>query len=176
MAFVPEDGTGLPDANSYVDVAFADSYFADRGVTDWAGEDTAKQNWLIRATDYIDSRFGGSFKGEQIAEGVQALEFPRYLDPCSPTTPPVALPANLKKACCEYALRAKSTPLAPDIQMDPSGFQVSKTHKKIGPIENDVEYATRGSGAQRELLTPYPAADMLLRGLLKPYGARVIRN
>ncbi len=36
MTFVVEDGTGLANANAYIAVAFADSYFADRGIQKWA--------------------------------------------------------------------------------------------------------------------------------------------
>ena len=43
MAFVVEDGTGLSNSNSFVAVAFADSYFADRNQTAWAGTDEAKK-------------------------------------------------------------------------------------------------------------------------------------
>ena len=35
MAFVPETGIGLPDANSLVSVEFADEYFADRAIAEW---------------------------------------------------------------------------------------------------------------------------------------------
>ena len=55
MAFVTEDGTGLAEANSYVSVAEADAYHADRGNAAWIGEDSAKQSALIKATDYLEN-------------------------------------------------------------------------------------------------------------------------
>lgn len=114
MAFVPEDGNGLSNANSLVSVAYADAYFADRGITDWAGTDALKQNWLILATDYIEIRFGKLFQ-YKVFSPTQALSFPRV--DCSGVK---LFPEDIKKACCEYALRAKNGPLAPDPEVDPS--------------------------------------------------------
>ena len=35
MAFIVEDGTNVENANAYVTVEFADSYFEDKGNTFW---------------------------------------------------------------------------------------------------------------------------------------------
>lgn len=168
MAFVPEDGSGLPNSNSYIDVAYADAYFADRLITAWSSlTNPAKQAALIAATDYIDFRWGGYFKGCRETEN-QALEFPR--------TPWVGIPTNLKKATAEYALRASSAPLAPDPVQDPSGYQVSRRMEKVGPIEERTDFAFLGPGAVRQLLKPYPAADLLLRQFISSGQGRAIRN
>lgn len=174
MAFTPEDGTGLPNSNSYSDIAYADGYFSDRMVAAWSSLTTdAKQAALIAATDYIDKRWGAYFKGCP-ATDTQALEFPR--DAFKDADGDTYLPEVLKKATAEYALRASSAPLAPDIEQDPSGFQVSRRMEKIGPIEERTDFAFLGPGAIRQLLTPYPAADMLIRTLLKHTQGKVIRN
>lgn len=168
MAFIPEDGTGIVGANSYADVAFADSYFADRDIAAWSELTTvAKQAALIAATDYIDAVWGPYFKGAQVSE-TQALQFPRDAFE--------GLPENLKKATAEYALRASTAPLAPDIEQHPSGYQVSRRFERVGPIEERTDFAFLGPGASRKLLKPYPAADLLLRPLLKSTVGRVIRN
>lgn len=175
MAFVIEDGTGKADSNSYTTAAEADLYFSDRGITAWAGTPEEKQGWLIQATDYIDGRFGGRFLGAtQYTEApAQALAFPRI---GIPTVLAGTIPANLKKACAEYALRAKSGALAPDLVIDETGFAVQGKSEKVGPIEESVQFAT-GAGVQQMLLRPYPAADMLLRGLVRGAGnGKVIRN
>ena len=36
MSLIVEDGTGIENANSFVDVVYADDYFSTRGVADWA--------------------------------------------------------------------------------------------------------------------------------------------
>lgn len=167
MAFVAEDGTGLANANSYVNAAYADAYFADRGITAWTGDTTTvKQPALIRATDYVENRF--NFKGEPSNED-QALHFPT-LD-CD-TGEPDEMPENLLKAVCEYALRAISAPLAPDLTTDATGGRVVQKTEKVGPLEESTRYA---EGVAIERFKPYPAADILLKGLVEDTSNRVIR-
>lgn len=170
MAFVVEDGTAKADANSYVAIAEADGYFADRGITAWTGADAAKQAALVKATDYIEGRFSQRFIGSKKTTA-QALSWPRegagdFAD--------TVVPVGLRRACCEYAVRALSAALAPDLKVDASGLTVVATKKKIGPIETDYAVPQTGLGSTPMLFRPYPAADMLLRGLV--YSAsQVIR-
>lgn len=64
MTLVVEDGSGVVDANSYCDVAFADRYLGDRGRTDWLDDSvTGKEGFLIRATSYLDRRWGAQLSG-----------------------------------------------------------------------------------------------------------------
>ena len=174
MAFVVEDGSEVAGANAYAEVAFVDAYFNDRMVTSWASINSAKkQANIIAATDYIDSRWGQYFKGCRLTE-TQALEFPR--DAFVDSNGDGVIPETLKKAVAEYALRADTAPLAPDVEQDASGYQVSRKIEKVGPIEERTDFAFLGPGATRQLLKPYPAADMLMRSLLKNTQGRVIRN
>lgn len=174
MAFLVEDGTGVTGATSYIDIAYADSYFTDRMVGAWLSLlPDAKKASLIAATDYIDKRWGPYFKGCQLVDG-QSLEFPR--DAFVDSSGAGYLPEVLKKATAEYALRASTAPLAPDLEQDPSGYQVSRKMEQVGPISERTDFAFLGPGAVRQLLTPYPAADMLLRSLLKNTQGQVIRN
>lgn len=173
MAFIVEDGTGKPDANSFASVEFADSYFADRNIIAWSGSEPEKQGWLIQATDYIITRFYGRFYGEMeySADPAQALPYPRIVAYVS-----VGMPLNLLKATAEYALRAKKGSLAPDAVYTASGQVIQAQKKKVGPIETETTYAS-GTGGSANLLRPYPAADMLLKGLVRSSGGReVIRN
>jgi len=169
MAFVAEDGTGLADSNSIVDVAYANAYFADRGVAAWVGADTVKQGWLVQATDYIELRFANYFLGTKLV-AEQALSFPRVSDKF------IQMPVSLKNACCEYALRAKVAKLLPDPVIDATGLGVLATRNKIGPIEKETKYQYQGPGTVTTLVRPYPAADALLRNLIKLPNSGVIRG
>lgn len=63
-----EDGTGvIALANSYVGVAEADNYHVARGNAAWAAAATEeiREEALIRATDYIETRFGQRFLGRK---------------------------------------------------------------------------------------------------------------
>lgn len=168
MSFIVEDGTGVADANSYATVEYADSYFKDRNITSWSGSATIKQALLIRATDYINTRFDGRFKGEQVytEEPAQVMAFPR-----TEFTP--NMPVNLLKATCEYALRAKVADLAPDLKTGAGGHSIVSEKSKVGPLEKETHYDTQ---KQASVIKSYPAADMLIKPLLKPKGAGVIRG
>lgn len=167
MAFTVENGTGLADATSYATIAFADSYFADRLVTTWTGEDAAKQAALIKATDYIDFRWAAKFIGsKQFPETPQALQFPRSGYDLDGIAMDDLVPTAVQKACVEYALRALTGELAPDPSVDASTQQVLRSKRKVGPIETETEFKEASATG----LKPYPAADMLLRTVLRPVG------
>ena len=167
MSFIPEDGAGLPNANSYIGLEFADAYFSDRANAEWSAlAPEAKEQSLIRATDYIDRRF--RFIGQPLKLD-QALQFPRQ---------GLGLPANLLKATCEYALRASAGPLAPDPTasdpLDPNGRGVASYTKTVGPLTTSISYFDK-NGATVNFFPSYPEADALLKDLIMTNQGRVIR-
>jgi len=173
--FTPEDGTGLADANSYVALAFADQYFLDRAVTTWTGADAVKQSALVRATDYVETRYGDKFVGCKFSE-TQALFFPTnggLTDPMTGDPIPDPMPVKLLKAICEYAVRALTAQLAPDPTTDATGQRVQAKTETVGPISESTTYMTGGTVYT---FVPYPAADILLRGLIRNTGGGTIRN
>lgn len=163
MAFVVEDGTGKPDANSYASIEFAADYFGLRGVDKWIDADQDDQRkWLVQGTDYAELH-SESFIGTPAVED-QALHFPIEAG---------KMPVTLLKAVCEYALRAMDGPLAPDPKVDSNGLMVVQTKKKIGPIEKS--FALVGDGEAPAKFRSYPAADALLSPLLRTAQRKVIR-
>lgn len=172
--FTPEDGTGLANANAYVALAFADQYFLDRAITTWTGVDDVKQSAIVRATDYVEGRFGAKFLGCKFSE-TQALFFPTFsgkIDDMTGAKIPDIMPVNLLKAICEYAMRALSVTLAPDPVTDATGQRVHATVEQVGPIQESITYA---DGGTIYIFKPYPAADMLLKGLYRNTGG-TLRN
>lgn len=165
MAFTLEDGTGVVGANAYISVAFADTYHADRNQTAWEDlNDDAKQGFIVRASDYIDKRFGKRFRGFRQTKD-QGLEWPRLdaFDDDDYTLDGV--PSQLEKATAEYALRAiTNTELAPDN----TNTGVQAFTRRIGPIELVDELKT---SVPSTLLSPssindYPEADLWIEELL----------
>lgn len=156
MPFIVEDGTGLVDANAYISIEFADQYFQERGVTAWTGTSDQKQAYIIRATDYVEGRFAHKFTSSPLTT-LQALSFPRSS---------TGMPVQLKRAVAEYAVRAIAGKLASDPVVSDSGAKVSSYRSKLGPLEEETQYATEGLGAEVKLFKPYPEADMLLRSLM----------
>jgi hypothetical protein len=169
MAFIPEDGTVVPGANSYASVEYATSYFADRyRDAEFAGELGQQQGWLVQATSYIEMRFRNRFRSTPFA-AAQSLSFPRLVPDGSVGA---WMPDVLLQATCEYAARAKRAPLAPDPVVDANGHNVVTTSRKVGPIERHFALVP---GGQAQTFRSYPAADALLAPLLLPRNRQVIR-
>jgi len=186
MAFTLEDGTGISGANSYAAVDYFRGYHTDRGRTADAGTypDATVQAALIRATDFVEKRFGSRWIGTARISTDQGLSFPRsnvYVDGIKIT----GLPVQLQQGVSEYAWRAlQVAELAPDPPVpfsrdDASGSEVEaggaliRSRERIeGAIDTEYEYASGSegvSGVERIAGRPipvYPAADMLLSPLL----------
>ena len=75
MSFLVEDGSGLAAANSYLALAAADVYWADRDAVNWATASVmAKEAALIAATQLLDASY--TWRGRKGSAG-QALDWPR---------------------------------------------------------------------------------------------------
>lgn len=168
MANVVEDGTGLNNANAYISVAFADSYFLERNNLTWLGTTAEKEAFIVRATDYIELVFGYRFIGTKFLT-TQALQHPRVADDGTS----LGVPLNLKKACAEYALISKASALLLTPTVDDSGLVVSEISKEVAGIKKAIKYDTDKSAIQ---IKSYPTADLYLKGLLFTVNAGVIRN
>ena len=171
MAFLVEPGTGTPLANAYVSVAFVDTHHADRGNTAWTDFTTPeKQSAIIRASEYIDKRFGRRFRGLRKTKE-QGLEWPRldaFDDDGYLLSGVDDLPRQIEKAAAEYAIRAAICGiLAPDAPLpvpkqdltDSSGDrpeqsetgQITRTREKVGPLEEEKWFETNSQIIGRNL-------------------------
>lgn len=167
MAFVPEDGTGLPNANSYASVAAFAAYWIERGKDLSQYLQEQKESALVQGTDHIEIFFGPKLYGFK-ASSEQALEFPRVCLYDVFGTPITGVPAKVTYALFEYAHLILTTkkPLAPNPEVDASGLQVSATFKKVGPLEKRVTFTSD----KRVTLPPYPKADAYLKEFLSSSG------
>ena len=166
MAFTFEDGTGVTDANAYITVAFANTYHTDRNHTDWTGTTAKLQSAIVRASMYVDSRFGRKFRGFRQRKD-QGLEWPRLSALDDDGYLLDGVPRQLERAVAEYALRAlQFGELAPDVPpsvprqshsdgsgglQDPTSVQtgeVEKVTSQVGPILTSTTFrSTRDSTA-----------------------------
>ena len=140
---VVEDGTGLANADALISVAYADDYHAARGNA-WAGTQTEKEQAIVKATDYMNVMLWA----EGRLTDTQALFVPFEVS---------AFPDAIKRACAEYALRARSAILEQDGEAGPP--VVSET-KQVADLQKSVTYSTAAS--QRNARRSYPAADRLI--------------
>lgn len=168
-ALVLEDGSIVANANAYADRTFADVYFANRLEARWTGNVETKDAALIRATGWVEKRYGEKWKGTRV-DSTQTLGWPRDnfqlhgfdIDETS-------MPIELQEATCEYALRALArVDMAPDPDL-PEG--------KGAPIEKTIElgrsalvirnrFARPGESPGSETIPEMPEAEMLLGPLV----------
>lgn len=149
MALVVQlDDGSITNANSYISVAYFDTYWTDRGNTVAVALTTAqKEVLLIKATDYIETIYYGLWKGERLTT-TQNTEFPRTIDLVD-----VEIPDRLEKACAELAWKAHSADLLLDVEQ-----RIVK--EKVAVIETTYsEYSDQ--------LTKYTAVYNLISEYLK---------
>jgi hypothetical protein len=176
MALIVEDGSGMPDSESYTSVAEATQYHADRLNDAWTDGDVSSQEAALRrATEWLDATFGRSFIGYRFHGRNQMHEWPRsgaYVE-YSVNGPLFyrtyaglwyvidndIVPFEVKRATAEAALRELTTPgvLYPDILPG----RIIKNVSISGSIS--VSYANSTIEGQRTIISIVTA---ILRPLL----------
>ena len=153
MAFVVQDPDApLSNANAYIAVQDFKDYHDDRGNA-YTASDTEIETAIVRATDYMDSRW--TFAGDR--EDVdQSTECPRsgVYDPRTGFEVN-HYPAELTEACAEYSMSAIAGTLYPNPNVDTTGQAVKQLRKKVDVIETETEYFHAGGTAWKA----YPLAD-----------------
>lgn len=201
MAFIVETGEVVENANAYISVEEFRQWHVDRGVTA-AGVDTGAygealiQAAIVKATDYVDKRFGPIFKGYKKYKD-QSLEWPRLdvFDMSDYWIDSNTLPVYLKRAICEYAMIAlKLIVLLPipapnfnavnpdtgEVTVSEGGMLMRRADK-VGPIEEErwynqeqwrLELQGRAAGVVSSMvstinLPEYPVADEWLKQIVR---------
>lgn len=142
---VVEDGTGLPNADSYLSLAGADAYHAALGNAAWATAAPAdREAALRRATQYLDARY--QWRGEPLT-ATQALAWPRTSSPW-----PVK---RLQDATAELALRAAEQG---SLYTDEGTAAVKS--ETVGPIS--ITYADAQRGQTRFTVVEDLLADLIV--------------
>jgi hypothetical protein len=169
VAFVVEDGTGLSNSNSYCSVVEFQAYWTDRGFDYSAYTDGQIEKALVRATDHIELTYRAFFRGVREVDD-QALSFPRALLYVE-LVEVEGVPDNLKRATHEYAKRALTVDLDPDLAdtATAGGAVLLSETKKVGPIETRRTFQAGGG----RLLALYRGADMWLTEYLYGSGTRI---
>lgn len=160
IAIIVEDGTIVPDANSYITTAEARQYATNRGVTLPVDEDEVAA-MVIQATDFLESK-ACEYAGRK-TDPEQSLEWPRtdaYILGYEPY-PPNQIPKNLKQAQCALVVAvSQGIVLMPIIQA--SDYVIEET---VGPIT--TKYA---DPIQAGISTEFTGVDSLLHSLYGECG------
>jgi hypothetical protein len=145
MALIVENGSIVPNADSYISVADACAYLVSRGNKTFAGTATADQEAALRnATDFMVAQYRNRWAGERILS-TQILDWPRAAVPLPDVggwyggvayIAPDVVPVPVQQACADLAVRALLGPLSPDVGR-------VKSEVKLGPlsVKYDPNYA-----------------------------------
>lgn len=169
MALIVEDGTGKPDAESYVSEADADTYHTNHeNPTTWSDAVTAtKENALRIAARYLDAKYNGRWKGIKIGQ-VQRLSFPRQdiHDESGFVLPSSTLPRMLVDACSVLAEKhlSETDGLMPDSD---AGGRILE--EQVGVGRGAVIEKIKYSGGKTALKT-FNIVEAMLTDLLIPIG------
>lgn len=196
MALIVEDGTLVADANAYITVAFFNSWHSARGVDVSNFETSAIEAAIVKATDYVDKRFGTRFVGEKLDDD-QSLMWPRLSAWTNQGDfiQSDKVPTELKRAVVEYARVALALtdllPIpAPDfnkVDLDTgettvsTGGMLQRDMSRVGPVIEDKWYSqdkwrlirdNKAVGQQSEMISnvnipEYPVADEWLKPIVK---------
>lgn len=164
MAFIVQNDSGnVENANSYVDLTFADSYFALTSNSTWSGlSSSAKQILLIKASSYADDRFRLNYMSIMLNKD-QSTEFPRYPYANYQGYMVEGIPDLFKQAICEYALFANSNSFYLDPSYSNEGTVISKS-STVGPISTSVTYESGGQGTLKQI----PTGDRKMKPFIRP--------
>ena len=168
VTLIVEDGSGLPNANSYCDLDYALEYCTMKGYTSWLSlSETEQKVFIIRGTEFIDNFY--NWRGRK-GKGSQALSFPR-LDLYDDDRYLInGIPDKLKKACLEAAfLNSTSEANTLFTTKDENG---AIKRQKVDSLE--VEYFNNQQNETNmeavDYTTIYDILNKLLKGLYKEKG------
>lgn len=165
---IVEDGSGLPNANSYCDLDFALEYCTNKGYTGWLSlSETEQKVFIIRGTEFVDNFY--NWRGRK-GKGSQALSFPRldlYDDDCYIVN---GIPDKLKKACLEAAFLNSTS--GTDTLFSTKDENGAIKRQKVDTLE--VEYfgqtQSESTADSVDYTSIYDILNKLLKGLYKEKG------
>lgn len=168
MAFVVEDGTGLANSTSYIDVAAADTYHEDRQGFGWDSLATAqKQALLVKATDFLRDSTLFPWRGSK-KTAAQALDWPRsgVTEYNGQDVSDTVVPDRVQKATAELALVLSSTELHPVVSMPSAGVK----RDKVDVIEREYFTSKELSLDPRTYIPMVTSVMGLVGPLLRNYS------
>lgn len=177
IQYTVEDGTGLAGANAYSTLAQLAQYAENRNRLDaWdLLDDEVKQAASIVATQYMQARWSGQWKGYP-ASGTQALDWPRIavVNERWELVSSTSVPAEVLSAHAEYTLiEALGDGLFYEPAADATGRPLKSIREKVDVIEEAREFLDT---PHVEAFKRFPIADMLLRRYLRSTSERFLNR
>jgi hypothetical protein len=156
MSLVIEDGSGLPDANSYIPVSYVSAYLLGEQLKAWeALSEPEQESAIIKATRAVDALYDWLGTRKTLEQGLSwprvGIEYEGFEIE--------GIPAAVKKATAE----------AVGLVLDGAKLFSDEADVEIASERVDVisvAYRTRQTGEKKEA-TPFEVLNRLLRGLYR---------
>lgn len=157
ITLIVEDGSNVPDANTYYSVADVRTYASNRGVTLPVSNDEVAA-MIIKGMDYIEAK-ACQFMGK-MTNADQSLQFPRTgLEINCQEFPDDAIPKQLTGALSQLVMAVNSgVDIMPNVTAD--DYIIEDT---VGPIT--TKFSDRAKIGVGDLQPTLPAVDALLTAL-----------
>lgn len=174
VTLVVEDGSGLENANTYISLEDADTYFDNRNNQVWSAfEDATKSQALFDAAIALDALYFDRYLSHRIFNNDQALEWPRqtfwalnYRRYDQGT-----IPKPLKDAQCEIALKAlQGLEIYPEERTD---IHVTSESVKVGEISTSKSYKRPAGDVAK--FEDWRKIELILKPIIKPRSGKQIR-
>lgn len=162
---------GAADANSYATALEAQAHWDATGFDHSGFAVPAIEAALIRATAWMDGTYRARFSGQRENGRAQSLEWPRSnaTDRNGEEIESGAIPREVVSATAEAAQRELAgVALSPDVT---PGQAVKRTREKIGPIEEETEFAASCASPLPTITT----VDHILEPILVAANQMVLR-
>lgn len=163
---------GSINADSYASLVQAAAYHTARGNSTWTGTDALKEEALIRATQWLDGRYGPRWPGIRWKLRLQALDWPRVdaYDRDGSILDGDDVPVEVINATCEAALRELITPngLSPDVT--PANAKV------LVEVKGIRWQGLRASAGVSDMTLTITAVDRLLSPLIGGAGRVMVQR
>lgn len=180
IAFVHEDGSGLPNATSLASETEANEYFENIGQKDQWTAFTANQRRgaLNYASRFVDDVYGERYLGNlpETTKDSQALLWPRENVPNDRggfyLGLGTELPAPLHRAVSEFALAYLETGSLYGANQDQGPVVTESAVEVVGAVKKAEKFAGGGNVSS---FRSFPQAQRHLAPLLLPAQSRVLR-
>lgn len=179
ISLIVEDGSCVDSANSYVSLAYADTYAKNRNYDTWLNAASyIRSAAIMKAMDYVDNIF--EWKGRRKYRD-QPLKFPRVqIFDDERFCYDGIIPEQLKKAVCEAAFYVlEQYTLFVNSGDDATGndgvkrYKADTTELEYQSVSKDSYMTIKdllGDNGNIDYTSKYQALDTILRGLFWPKG------
>lgn len=170
MPLIVEDGSNVPNANSYADIEFANTYHEAQGNTDWVGEDAELERALQIACRSLEMLYGQDYKST-LLQAAQSLLYPRdwFTDNNGRVVNAGVIPKVLREAQCEIALMYLQ---GVDVFPNESENAIKQSTLSVGEVSEATTYFKH---VEKERFPGFRKIDLILAPILnrKPSSWRI---